>query len=374
MLTPDRLKNKTFTTSGKGSYRAEEVDSFMQEVSASYEQVFRENGEIIKKMSVLANKVEEYKKDEDSLRSALISAQKLADQIVKEAKENAAATLGEAQSKADELLDGAKAQADKLVSDAKLEADEKIHSANKEADEVLGSVNRKLTQEQLVYEMLQKEVTAFKNKIKDMYKEHLMLLDRLPEIVNKETLTEPEIPADEEVKDEKPETEDIFEEPAEAEAETETETVEDITEDVAEEDEENAFNFTVIDDDEEESAFDSDDDEADIAGDTDFLEDAEGFSIKPALFDDDGFEDISSGAADTDEFESTPASDDEDEGFVLNLDEIDLDDEDETPSLTIDSDISVNPGQYASADDGLPSDDEDDDEGAASFRNFFKKK
>ena len=68
-----------------------------------------------------------------------------------------------------------------------------------------------------------------------------------------------------------------------------------------------------------------------------------------------------------------PDLDDLDDEDDIDGDE-DLDDEDETPSFTIDSDISVNPGQYASADDGLPSDDEDDDEGAASFRNFFKKK
>ena len=89
MLTPDKIKNKEFHTSGKGSYRSEEVDDFMNEVYTSYEKVFRENGEIIKKMSLLANKVEEYKKDEDSLRQALLSAQKLADQITAEAKENA---------------------------------------------------------------------------------------------------------------------------------------------------------------------------------------------------------------------------------------------------------------------------------------------
>ena len=37
---------------------------------------------MIKKISLLANKVEQYKEEEDSLRKALISAQTLADKIV----------------------------------------------------------------------------------------------------------------------------------------------------------------------------------------------------------------------------------------------------------------------------------------------------
>ena len=43
----DRIKEKTFQTSGRGSYRAEDVDSFFREVSASYEQMFKENTDLI---------------------------------------------------------------------------------------------------------------------------------------------------------------------------------------------------------------------------------------------------------------------------------------------------------------------------------------
>ena len=38
MLTPDKIKGKEFQTTGRGSYRAEDVDSFIEEVYASYEQ------------------------------------------------------------------------------------------------------------------------------------------------------------------------------------------------------------------------------------------------------------------------------------------------------------------------------------------------
>ena len=195
MLTPDKIKNKEFHTTGKGSYRSEEVDDFMKEVHACYEKVFRENGEIIKKMSILANKVEEYKKDEDSLRQALLSAQKLADQITSEAKANAEKKLADAEANAESILNEAKQKAESLTAQAKTVADEKLHDANKEANEILGGINRKVTQEKLVLEMLQKEVGAFKNKMMDMYKEHLTLLDRLPSLASEQL--EEEAPAEE---------------------------------------------------------------------------------------------------------------------------------------------------------------------------------
>ena len=82
MLNPDKIKEKEFQTTGRGSYRADDVDSFLAEVSSSYEQMFKENGELVKKISLLANKAEEYKKDENSLKEALLAAQKLADRLL----------------------------------------------------------------------------------------------------------------------------------------------------------------------------------------------------------------------------------------------------------------------------------------------------
>ena len=115
MLTPDQIKSKEFHTTGKSSYKAEEVDEFLKEIHASYDQMFRENANIIKKMSILANKVEEYKKDEDSLRQALLSAQKLADRIVSEAKETSEKQLSEASQQAEDMLSDASQKAKKIL-------------------------------------------------------------------------------------------------------------------------------------------------------------------------------------------------------------------------------------------------------------------
>ena len=206
MLTPDRIKEKTFQTSGRGSYRAEDVDSFFREVSASYEQMFKENTDLIKKISVFAKKIEEYRADEDSLKMALLNAQKLADKIVAEAKETAANEVASVKGETDQLraeaasdaaalelnakneseamLASAKKESAELLANAKAEAEKLIDDATKEAKEILGNINRKVTHESLVYEMMQKESTIFKQRLVSMYKEHINLINKLPEIVD----------------------------------------------------------------------------------------------------------------------------------------------------------------------------------------------
>lgn len=193
MLTPDKIREKSFQTTGRGSYRAEDVDNFLSEVTASYEQMFKENGDLIKKITLLAKKIEEYRADEESLKMALLNAQKLADKIVAEAKETAekenaeinaeTARLHEiAEKVAAEVKENAEAEAEKIVADAKVEAEKLLADANAQAKDILGNINRKVTHESLVYEMLKKEASEFKGKLIIMYKDHINLINQLPEI------------------------------------------------------------------------------------------------------------------------------------------------------------------------------------------------
>ena len=206
MLTPDRIREKTFQTTGRGSYRAEDVDRFLSEVAASYEQMFKENTDLIKKISILAKKVEEYRADEDSLKMALLNAQKLADKIVAEAKETAANEVASVKSETDKLraeaasdaaalelnakneseslLASSKKEADEILTTAKAEAERVVNEANATSKEILGGINRKVTKESLVLEMMQKESTIFKQRLVSMYKEHINLINKLPEFVD----------------------------------------------------------------------------------------------------------------------------------------------------------------------------------------------
>jgi cell division initiation protein len=90
----------------------------------------------------------EYRNDEDSIRTALLNAQRMGDSIVREAKQ-----------KAELMLD-----------DARIKA-EKIHE----------TARREIGDEELELQRLRQEVSAFKNQMLDIYRRHLSLIDLLPE-------------------------------------------------------------------------------------------------------------------------------------------------------------------------------------------------
>ena len=48
MLTPKEIRNVQFQTTGRNAYKASDVDVYMDEFIQSYEQMFRENGELVK--------------------------------------------------------------------------------------------------------------------------------------------------------------------------------------------------------------------------------------------------------------------------------------------------------------------------------------
>ena len=100
MLTPNRIRGYQFQQAGRGTYRAEEVDDFLNQVVESYEQVFKENGELVKKLSILATKLDEYRKEETSVRKALANAQNFIDRLVEDAKKEAEKIVTDAQERA----------------------------------------------------------------------------------------------------------------------------------------------------------------------------------------------------------------------------------------------------------------------------------
>ena len=92
MLTIDEIKNISFRKATlNGGYRAEDVDSFIDEVIVSFEQLKKEKTNLVHKIDVLATRVEQYRADEETVRNALLASQKVADACIREAKEKAAA-------------------------------------------------------------------------------------------------------------------------------------------------------------------------------------------------------------------------------------------------------------------------------------------
>ena len=146
MMTLDEIRNIEFSR-GRG-YRAEEVDDFIDACTETVEQLIREKEELSQKMKVLADKVVEYRNEEDSIRSALLNAQRAGDAALREAEEKAAAIKAEAETEAANI---------RAAERAKIEA------------------------EKAELQRIQQEVAAFKARLMSLYKDHLAVIGMLPE-------------------------------------------------------------------------------------------------------------------------------------------------------------------------------------------------
>lgn len=148
MITPSQIREKKISTVESGGYDRDEVNELLLEIIESYEAVFDENKELYRKMEILANRIEEYRADEDSIKTALITAQKMATQVTREAKEKAEQSLADSAASAHQTVVDAQEKAEKIIGEARAyvagltkekaqAADEIISEAQKKANEAI---------------------------------------------------------------------------------------------------------------------------------------------------------------------------------------------------------------------------------------------
>ena len=93
MLTPQEITEKVFVKAVFGGYDMTGVDDFIEQLSADYTALYKENAILKGKLKVLVEKVEEYRSTEDAMRMALLTAQRMGDEITAEANKKKAETL-----------------------------------------------------------------------------------------------------------------------------------------------------------------------------------------------------------------------------------------------------------------------------------------
>ena len=118
MISANDLRNVKLTKAADG-YSVAEVDATLKLAAETIDAYVNENKELYKKMELLASKIEEYRAEEDSIKSALITAQKMADQIKREADEKSKELLESSEATAKKTLDDATEGSEKLVREAR---------------------------------------------------------------------------------------------------------------------------------------------------------------------------------------------------------------------------------------------------------------
>ena len=100
MLTPQEVSERAFPKASFGGYNMTQVDEFLDVLTEDYSALYSENAVLKSKMKVLVEKVEEYRSTEEAMRKALMTAQRMADDLVKEAEQKKAEMLQQAEGEA----------------------------------------------------------------------------------------------------------------------------------------------------------------------------------------------------------------------------------------------------------------------------------
>lgn len=112
MLTPIDIQSRTFK--GGIGYDRKDVDSFVSEVVENYENLYKENQNLSRKVEVLTAALSQYKTIEKSLQKALLLAQKTADDIKKQAHASAKIIEDEARNRAALIISDSKNELETL--------------------------------------------------------------------------------------------------------------------------------------------------------------------------------------------------------------------------------------------------------------------
>ncbi|MCI8637341.1 MAG: DivIVA domain-containing protein [Clostridia bacterium] len=121
MITPLDIENKKFSKQMMNGYSVEEVDDFLDDLTADYTKNYKEATELKSKVDELTQNLEHYKAIEQTLQSTLLMAQTTAEDVKKVA-----------QQQADQIVNDAKANAQKQVNDL----DNEIIAKRKELEDV----------------------------------------------------------------------------------------------------------------------------------------------------------------------------------------------------------------------------------------------
>ncbi len=164
MITSEDVRRVTFDRTVRG-YRCEDVDDYLKQVADSMDAMRSEQDDLQKKIVVLAQRIDKYRADESTLSTTMLNAQRLGENVIKEAKQKAAEILRE----------------------ANLRAEDREQRARDEMT---------LCQQEVT--TLHREADNFKKNLQKMYKEHIELISKLPSFVEEpaeEKPTAKEVPS-----------------------------------------------------------------------------------------------------------------------------------------------------------------------------------
>lgn len=164
MISSEDVRRVTFEKSMRG-YRCDDVDDYLKQVAESMEALSAQNDDLQKKLVVLAQRIDQYRAEEDTLRTTMINAQRLGENVIREAKQKAA----------------------EIIRAANMKAEDREQRARDDVE---------LAKQEIV--TLKSEADSFKRSLMEMYRKHINLISKLPEYKKpeeEEPVTADQVPA-----------------------------------------------------------------------------------------------------------------------------------------------------------------------------------
>ncbi len=146
-LSPNDIRNYEFPTQMRG-YDKEEVDSFLDTVATTLENLKQESLKLSMESDSLKSQLDSLKQVEDSIKGAAIDARK---------------------------------NADTTMLSAKTEASEILAQAQKQANDLVSSKEAKISEYKKQLNRLEETKNSYSTELKDMIKVHLAMVDKIAE-------------------------------------------------------------------------------------------------------------------------------------------------------------------------------------------------
>ena len=136
MFTPQQIEQISFNRVPFGGYDMQAVDELLEPLLEDYVTLYKENALLKSKMRVLVEKLEEYRKNEASMKDAIVSAQKTCDQMVRDAETKCTQMLNNANAVAAENVKNA----DSIIAAEEARVEAAKAAASKKIDEIQAQI------------------------------------------------------------------------------------------------------------------------------------------------------------------------------------------------------------------------------------------
>ena len=167
MLTPQEAEAHVFPKASFGGYNMLQVDTFLESLIENYRTLYQENTSLKNKMKVLVDKVEEDRSTEDAMRRALHSAQKMAEEMIREGETQKQVAIEEAEEEARRRSE--EIQAELALEEAAIQGQ-------------IQAAQTALANEETRLAAARASTTAYISKLKELYTAELQYIGNLSEL------------------------------------------------------------------------------------------------------------------------------------------------------------------------------------------------